>query len=369
MGLVWGVAAVVYGLAAQAAPKNAAPAASGAAGGAAVAPSNGAAGAPSAAPTPSAAPGAPESGAPAVPADGTAPAAPDAAPAPSAPSAAEREAQEEEEEEEAREAARRKRKRRRQRALDADEAEDDDAAPVAPVEPRPEHWRLIGPHVLIGAERLTNVLTWTHTRNVSLEGSSFGPNNIDLERAGTDVSFLGSGGVSANVFGIPRLAIDGMFANGFTLGGSLSYMVTSGEHEYVEFNGSSNSGTTKSKVQDPASSVFILAPRLGVMIPASPFVAVWLRGGISRISISTEQQLFDIDTGAALTSTVTNTDTLVNLTLDPQLVITPVPRVGITFGALLDIGVGGTSETSVSSTVHDIKESAYGVTGGLVAIF
>jgi hypothetical protein len=197
---------------------------------------------------------------------------------------------------------------------------------------------------------MSSVLSWSST-----SGSS-------SERSGTDVSFLGSGGVTRNAFGVPRIALDGMFNSGLTLGGSLSYIVTSGKNE-------STLGGIKSSVDAPTSSIFILAPRIGVMMPASPTVGVWLRGGITRISVSTDSPLFDPQTGAPLTGTVTSTTTLVDLTLDPQLVISPVPHVGITLGVALDIGVSGTSEISGSSVTGDIKSSSYGVTGGLVAVF
>jgi hypothetical protein len=141
-------------------------------------------------------------------------------------------------------------------------------------------------------------------------------------------------------------------------------LVSSGKHDVLDFD-----TTTKRSQGDPTNSIFILAPRVGVVIEASPTVGVWLRGGISRISLSTESNNVDIDTGEPLTTTSTSTVTLVDLTLDPQLVIAPLPHVGITLGALLDIGVGGTAETSGSTTTSDVTASSYGVSGGLVAIF
>jgi hypothetical protein len=219
---------------------------------------------------------------------------------------------------------------------------------------------------MLSAERVTNILGWSVTRTATIPGfnqSFTSDTQVELERSGTDVSFLGSGANSANVFSVPRVGFDGMFENGLTLGGSLSYLVSSGKHDVLDFE------TTKRSQGDPTNSIFILAPRVGVVIEASPTVGVWLRGGISRISLSTESNNVDIDTGEPLTTTSTSTVTLVDLTLDPQLVIAPLPHVGITLGALLDIGVGGTAETSGSTTTSDVTASSYGVSGGLVAIF
>jgi hypothetical protein len=376
VGLVWGAAMMLAATTQTAAPKNGAQTANGAAGAAATpaggtlapTPTGGAAGT-TPTPTPSASSSASATPETPPPTDGGVSGAQEPVPTPPAASAAQADSAEDEEEEAEREAARKKRKRRRQRELEAAAAaereEEESRVPSPPVTPPGKRWHLMGSHVLISAERMTNVLSWSTTESYQVETSSFGQpatSSVDLERSGTDVSFLGSGGVSQNPFAVPRIAIDGMFNNGLTLGGSLSYMVTSGKHE-------STSGTTKSSTDDPTLSLFVLAPRIGVMIPASPSVSVWLRGGITRVSASSDSHPFDPSTGEALTSHVTSTVTFVDLTLDPQLVISPLPHVGITLGAALDIGVGGTSETSLSSTTQDIKGSSYGITGGLVAIF
>jgi hypothetical protein len=369
-GLAWGaaIAAVLGVTTAQAAPKGAVPPpASGAAGGAAAAASSSA---PAAGESPPALPGnAPDGSAPtapAAPADATAPAAPETTAPPEVKPDAETVDDQAAEEDDAEEALRKKRKRRRQRALDIEESETEDESPAPDrTAPATQTWRLVAPHFMLSAERLTNLLAWSVTHTATVPSSSFNGSSttqIELERSGTDVSFLGSGGVSSNAFGVPRVAFDGMFESGFTLGGSLSYLVTSGKHETAD-------GTNKSSQDDPSSSIFVLAPRIGVMIEASPTVGIWLRAGISRISMSSEISVINLDNGDVQTSTSTETTTLIDLTLDPQLVITPLPHVGLTVGALLDIGVGGSVETSGSTNTTDIKESSYGVSGGLVAIF
>jgi hypothetical protein len=54
-------------------------------------------------------------------------------------------------------------------------------------------------------------------------------------------------------------------------------------------------------LDDGSASIFIFAPRVGVIIPTSPTVAIWLRAGVSRISISRDSHPFDPQTGAQLT--------------------------------------------------------------------
>jgi hypothetical protein len=358
---MWWVAvlAVAHGGTAEAAPKSAAPPV-GAAGAAATAPS----GAP-ASPAPSTVPAPDASVAPTAP-DATTPAPDTTTPPPTEPAAEDGNGAAEEDEEEP---PRKKRKKRRPaRVIAAEDTEEEpESAETTPTAPPPvERWRLVGPHFLLGVERITNVLSWSVTENaqVTSANNNFGssPTTVELKRSGTDVSFLGSGGISTNVFGVPRVALDAMLGNGFTLGGSLSYMTFDTEHEVSD-------GTTKASRDDGSASVFIFAPRIGVMIPTSPFVGIWLRAGVSRIAVSSEANLFSSVSGQQVTSTVTSTQTLVDLTLDPQLVINPVPHVGITLGALLDIGVSGTFETSGTGPTQDVTASSYGVTGGLVAIF
>jgi hypothetical protein len=196
-------------------------------------------------------------------------------------------------------------------------------------------------------------LTWNQQASVG---------SVEAEVAGTDVSFLGTGSFDGNPFSIPRVAFDGVFANGFTLGGSISYMVTSGERSSPDEFG----GTTKRDT--PTQSVFLLAPRLGMLFPASPKVGVWLRGGVTRVEATGEAISSD---GFGNISSSEFSVTYVDVTLDPQLVFTPVPHIGITLGAALDIGVTGSTDPSSTNggTEPDMSASSYGVTAGIAAIF
>lgn len=338
----------------HAAPKAAAPTVAATATGApstAVPPATGGA-APSPSAAPSAAPDA--SQLPAPPADVAAPATDSVTPDAEGDAAAE-----------AREAE--LKRRRRLRLLRIREEEEEERAleerararrPSRPRDEEPaqqpaESWQIVGSHFMLGVERVTNVQSW------SLNGSAQGS---EAERTGTDVSFLASGN-SGNVFGIPRVAFDGMFSNGLTLGGSLSYLVTSGKTE------SKINGTSRGSVDSPTVSIFVLAPRIGVVIPASETVGVWLRGGISRIVSSTESGSTSTPNTGTASNGVETTTTLVDFTLDPQLLICPVPHVGLTLGAVFDIGVSGSVDTDTSDVSTDLKASSYGVTAGLAAMF
>lgn len=57
--------------------------------------------------------------------------------------------------------------------------------------------------------------------------------------------------------------------------------------------------------------------------------------------------------------------------MDPQLVVVAAPRIGVTLGPLLDIPVAGTdkAESNGQTVELEYRSSAYGVTGGVAAIF
>jgi hypothetical protein len=159
------------------------------------------------------------------------------------------------------------------------------------------------------------------------------------------------------------LGFDYMFANGFTLGGSVGYMVTSGKSE------DKNPDGTSQTEDRPTVDILLFAPRIGMFIAATPKVGVWLRGGITRLAMSVERER---ETSSGTTIQTTLTTTLVDLTLDPQLVFSPLPHVGITVGPTLDIALSGSAETAgpVSSSAEtELSASSYGVTAGLVALF
>jgi hypothetical protein len=273
---------------------------------------------------------------------------------------------------------RRKRSKKKRRYVEDDELEDeldeagddDDDDHLEPTVARGSGWKLRGPHFMISAERLTSILSWSQSSKSTATftdpgtGTSF-TSTAESEESGTDVSLLSAGGFLENPFSIPRVGVDYMFGNGLTIGGSLGYMVTSGESEDKD-----SDGTTRTQDR-PTVDIFLFAPRLGVFIGATPKLGIWLRGGVTRLGLSSERNR---DNGDGTMTRTTSTATFVDVTLDPQLVISPVPHVGITVGPTLDIGVSGSSETSGNTSTSgsvdtELTASSYGVTAGLVALF
>lgn len=218
--------------------------------------------------------------------------------------------------------------------------------------------RVSGSHFILSIERITSIFGWSETLTASTTDFNGDEITTEVESSGTGVSLLSAGTVNENVLAIPRVGFDGAFANGFTLGGALGYMKTGSEVVSTRAGGGA-SETTK----NPTVEVLLFAPRLGVIIPASPSVGIWLRGGITRLSVN-----FDNEGNQAYSS---STLTLVDLTLDPQIVVSPVAHVGLMFGATVDIGLSGKVERTFDSTTveRETSMSSYGVSAGLAAIF
>jgi hypothetical protein len=237
----------------------------------------------------------------------------------------------------------------------SDEAQgDEDALPPTSEGP----WRLRGRHFVLSLERMTSILSWNKKATVKLIDSSGRITEREAEASGVDLAFLGGGGAQRTASSLPRVAFDGVVGGGFTFGGSVSYMHTSGKAE---------SSVTDQEL--PQADVLIFSPRLGVLLSASDSIGVWLRGGLTRTSIAASGT---VQTTSGGSTDVEETTTLWNLALEPQLVLVPVPRVGFTLGIIADIALDGLTETRVSgapNTEIAVMHSAFGVAGGLAAIF
>jgi hypothetical protein len=234
------------------------------------------------------------------------------------------------------------------------DAEDSDALPPTSEGP----WQLRGRHFVLSLERVTSILSWNKQSKVKFIDSADRVTERETKWSGVDIAFLGAGGAQRTQSGFPRVAFDGVIG-GFTIGGSISYMHTSG---------SADASFTGAAEELPQADVFVFAPRLGALLTASNSVGVWLRGGFTRTSIAASGTVVT----SSGTADVDETATLWNLALEPQLVLVPVPRIGFTLGIVADIALDGLVETRVSGAPNvetAIAHSAYGVSGGLAAIF
>lgn len=234
-----------------------------------------------------------------------------------------------------------------------EEAPVEDATDEASTAGLQSDWELAGAHFVLSFERMTTLLSWKQSVQVpSNFGGSSNGSTTEISTSGADISLLWGGG-ERTPSSLPRIAFDGVFSNGFTLGGSLGVLSSSG---------TSKDSTGESPLSD--HSGYLFGFRAGVLLPASETIGIWLRGGFTHFSSTSSA-------GSSSTTSPKESVTAWDFTLDPQVVIVAAPRVGITFGPLFDIPVAGTDRVENGSQVleADYKNSAYGVTAGASAIF
>lgn len=184
----------------------------------------------------------------------------------------------------------------------------------------------------------------------------------EAELTGTQTNFLagnaamGDGEDGLNPSAMPRVTFDFVVGTGLTLGGALAAISTSGQVEYPY-------GETTETEDFNETTGFLFAPRIGYLIPTSPSLTIWLKGGITFFGVTVEEPSPDSDT---LSYSGTQ------LSLDPALLFTPVEHVGILVNPIIDVGLSGSWEIepdSGSTISEDFKHSSYGVAAGLALLF
>jgi hypothetical protein len=211
----------------------------------------------------------------------------------------------------------------------------------------------------------------------------------NIDESSTNVNLLWSG-TGSNVFAIPRLAIDAFVTPQVTFGGSAGYMSQGGSTKTASITTiqGSNPISTNEDNDLPDVSAFVLSPRVGLVVSLGPQLALWLRGGLTyfHTSVDSTKSTPPAFSGDPIITTKVSKETSgTAATLDAQLVFVPIDHVGITIGPLVDIGLGGSTKTTVTitgttgsfgstdtqttTTDGDLTQSNYGVAGGILAFF
>jgi hypothetical protein len=152
----------------------------------------------------------------------------------------------------------------------------------------------------------------------------------------------------------------------------LMYLRASGETESETTVGS----TTDSDSDDLEPVHFLLLhPRLGYSFILDETFAIWPRAGITWTQTSTTQSNDTIDiNGNPVTYEVDLTETTLDLTLEANLVISPMEHFAFLVGPFLDLGLSGeekreTTEPGVPDQEADRKLTAYGLQVGVAGYF
>jgi hypothetical protein len=165
---------------------------------------------------------------------------------------------------------------------------------------------------------------------------------------------------------IPRAAIDFNVASGFTVGGAIGYMTSSGKSKREPAMGGMSVETDL-----PTLTMLSFSPRVGYALPIAPLFGFWPRVGITYFNIGTSST----STGMIPVTRKTTT-TGFGVDIEPMFVFSPVSHFGITGGPVIDIPLSGTSSTTITPTpmgpapVDDkVKYTNYGVQFGLLGYF
>jgi hypothetical protein len=234
--------------------------------------------------------------------------------------------------------------------------------------------------VVVGAERITGLffenisVKSTSTFDDGMGGtttteSEAEANTTTFALFGTATGFFGTEEATAGLTSMqPRLAVDVFVASGFSVGGALTYVHSSGTTEVR------SEGDPADEEDQPSIDGVVFAPRVGFAVPLSPAFAIWPRAGITHSVYWVSEEN---DVGGGETVTTKQTLFFTDLTLEGMIAATPVPNVAIIFGPYLDLGLAGgvTTETQPDQTPSgfetdtDWNYTSYGLTAGIAVVF
>jgi hypothetical protein len=213
---------------------------------------------------------------------------------------------------------------------------------------QPDNIGLAG-QVVVGAERLMGVF-FTHSRLESSSVTVFGqPTSREVTYESTSVGLFGSYPVTA--YALPRLAFDYFPIDGLSVGGSFVYLrVTRGD---LESNGVSLSPSSD---LEPVN-VLLFHPRVGYSFIANETFALWPRAGMTLARTWTSES-----TQAG--NTLEDRETLLAVSLEANLVVSPATHLALLVGPFVDFGVYGkrTLETTAGQdTEIERRVSVWGL--------
>jgi len=226
---------------------------------------------------------------------------------------------------------------------------------------------------IVSADRLFGLNVWSVKTEDQPTATDPTPSN-PTKASGTGINLLWGGDASAAaagtpnapVYSIPRLAFDYVVIPGLTVGGAIGYFHRGGSTE------STNIAGVTTSVDSPSGNALLFNPRVGYIFDFTPLLAVWARGGFTYFWAKSEGTVGPVMTKNSIDGLA--------LTIDPQLVITPVPHFGITVGPMIDIPLFGSSKGEQTTTLGpggsmtelseaSVKISNWGISAGILGYF
>lgn len=205
---------------------------------------------------------------------------------------------------------------------------------------------------VVSADR-TFGFSYAQDKSETTQGST----TITSTRKSTDVSLLIPNGGSP--YNVPQFSLHYSVIPALTLGAGLGFRRSSGEAT-IEGGGQSTT------VEGTPVTTFVIAPRVGYIFGFSNAFYLWARAGITYYNTSSESK------DAKTNSTTKSSDSGLALSVEPMFVFTPVNRLGISFGPVLDLGLTGkdkneTTSGGTTTTVEtDHKTTGFGLQIGLL---
>jgi hypothetical protein len=218
--------------------------------------------------------------------------------------------------------------------------------------------------LILSVDRLMPLFSYSSQTVTSTTGNAV----VKSTDSGTSMAFLFGREPSIGVVHtLPRIAFDFTIVRHLTLGGSFAFAVgLGGSHEDDVGNG-------VTRKRDAGKTTLIgFAPRVGYVIPLGSVFAFWPRAGFAYYSVSTKTP--NLGPGNNLI-TVTDSDSVLSLDLDPQFVWAPVQHFFINFGPLVNIPITGSRSTETltgpqsSTTKNDLSVFHFGLSAGLGGFF
>jgi len=200
--------------------------------------------------------------------------------------------------------------------------------------------------IVIGAERLAGVYHTkinTKSEQTTTVGGTTITSKSDVDTTRTTFAVFGHAAESPTQ--VPRLALDFFPIDGLSLGGSFTYIASSGKVKGTQSLSGSVNQEREIDSKLPTGSGLIFQPRLGFAFAFNEVVGIWPRAGFSYTRLVTKEEVTETDAqGNEQKFEDTITITYTDLTLEGMLFVSPFSNFAFVGGPFVDIPLGGSQK-------------------------